>query len=126
MEAHAEGLERRPRPPEVVFSRRLLSAVGFRHRHPYGIFLARRTGYAAVSLKVPATVAPSGPKYLAMELIEGSTLKGRCPGCGVEVRRADCDTLDAAHKKGITICDLILRTRTHYEHSAGHAIPLSA
>ena len=76
-------------------------------------------------MMVPATVAPSGPNYLVMELIEGSTLKGRCR-CGVEVRRADCDALDVAHKKGITNRDLILQTRTHYEHSAGHAIPLPA
>src|SRR6202047_905569 len=48
-----------------------------------------------------------GPNYLVMEYIEGTPLKGPLPvGQALKYAAQICDSLDAAHKKGITHRDL--------------------
>jgi predicted Ser/Thr protein kinase len=48
-----------------------------------------------------------GPNYLVMEYIEGTALKGPLPvDQALKYAAQICDALDAAHKKGVTHCDL--------------------
>ena len=77
MEAPAEGLEGRPRPAEVTLADACLPLEA-PHIPPCKEFSGAADRDAAVPTMVPATVAPTARNYLVMELIEGSTLKGRC------------------------------------------------
>jgi Tol biopolymer transport system component len=62
---------------------------------------------AALSHPHIATLHDVGPDYLVMELVEGETLRGPLPAAKALVyARQILDALAAAHRKGITHCDL--------------------
>jgi len=53
------------------------------------------------------TLHDVGPNYLVMEYIEGTPLKGQLPvGQALKYAAQICDSLDTAHKKGITHRDV--------------------
>src|SRR5436305_9369126 len=68
-----------------------------------------REARAAAALNHPhiATLHDVGPDYLVMEFVEGETLRGPLPAArALAYARQILDALDAAHRKGITHCDL--------------------